>query len=1542
MNSVVAEFLSLLEQREARLLVWGAVDGSFLWEEIEEAAETFLQSNCIKDFEDGYNLAKELLRKHLLFEFTDNGEQRFRTRMAETVRLMARLRQLFPSDMSERRWMTAPTLVADYRFIARPRVYPVRLIEPARVEEEVKSTVEITKVQKEVLQCLLTKPDGAMIKLARFQLAATRRILSQVMEWRASGTIVSAGTGSGKTAAFYLPAYVHLAEGLNESRWTRCLALYPRKELLKDQLLDAFRQARHIDETLRRNKKRKLVLGALFGATPYTCNSRLGEEWKATRGGHVCPLMPCPKCGGELLWMEADRSQRVERIQCASKGCGCTIGPDELVLTRESMKAHPPDILFTTTEMLNQRMGDSEISHLFGLHSDRKRRPELVLLDEVHTYSGVTGAQVALLLRRWRHASGSHPHFVGLSATLANATSFFAELTGLRNNEVEEVDATRSGGDADPPVREGMEYMLVLRGDPVSGAPLLATTIQAAMLLRRVLEPRTYSAASNIFGRKVFIFTDALDVTNRLYYYMLSAEGMDGWGKPDPSQPGGPLGSLANLRASNFPDQRVRLDGGQWWQLCEDIGHRLTRDNYLHVGRTSSQDTGVTADAELIVATASLEVGFNDPDVGAVLQHKAPRDAAQFLQRKGRAGRDRAMRPWTVVVLSDFGRDRHSYQAYDLLFDPEVPPRDLPIQNSYVLRMQATYAFFDWMAFQLNKVAPGNVWEDFAKPISRIYVGVQENVRRRQERAAQIIQNVLDADETREDLSVYLGSALMIDRNRVEQFLWDPPRALLTAVLPTLLRRLRSQWTRENKQGGDTQGRHPLPEFVTATLFSDLNLPEVIIKTPPQQRGDEPREDPLPVLQAMREFAPGRISRRYGILNAHARHWIAPPYLEDTGEAQELSLSSSWIEYEELGRFQIADSEGVRDLRCVRPFRLKPIKPDLKSVQDFSNALLVWHSQICRRDEGYLADLPQPFRWTAIVKELRFFSHSQNSSVEVRRFATASEARIGLQHGGSFEATIRFVSEETSAEPVGIGFILDVDALLIRCHLPSQFNLCSPEGDDRQLRGLRAEYFRDRVLQCPELSKVANVFQREWLAQIYLASLCWQSIKSDISLEQVCDAAQSDPVFLSSSEVLDVIFQTLWIESEEDTTVVDGGEQPPDEPRPAQQRRHQEILTLLQSPEVLQWLHRHAPILWSLPDESWSDWLRHRFKATLAAAVFDALQQLCPDMDSGDLVVDLSSGPQAPGTLLPPRDLEEIWITEGTVGGGGVIEKALERYNEDPRRFFELVEGALEPSEFEVADQQLTLLLRWASDDLPVTAEVREKLRSLRAARTHDASACAFLDLKALLHRRGMLISHTVLAAINARIVRPNSSSKTDKRLYSLVNRWEALEQTLGVEIDARVFAFVASEDEDLESTLNMVGDVEPRNLQQWRFNTIYGLLWPRGSLSRRIGLAISNPFTSPTVPDRNLVRGCLEPLPTPISIDSAEWKERALERLAANGLVILRSSAESASRMRQLLILFLAEPVEAGFLLFYPKVRQIRREAGMVDVMLELTGAVQ
>ena len=130
-------------------------------------------------------------------------------------------------------------------------------------------------------------------------------------------------------------------------------------------------------------------------------------------------------------------------------------------------------------------------------------------------------------------------------------------------------------------------------------------------------------------------------------------------------------------------------------------------EHRLDIKRVSSQDRGVDPNADVIVATAALEVGFDDPSVGAVVQHKAPRGLASFLQRKGRGGRTRGMRPWTVVVLSDYGRDRMAYQGYDVLFDPELPARSLPLQNRYITRMQAVFAAIDYLGQSLQDAQPG-------------------------------------------------------------------------------------------------------------------------------------------------------------------------------------------------------------------------------------------------------------------------------------------------------------------------------------------------------------------------------------------------------------------------------------------------------------------------------------------------------------------------------------------------------------------------------------------------------------------------------------------------------------------------------------------------------------------------------------------------------------------------------------------------------------------------------------------------------------------
>ncbi len=645
--------LDQIEQQEARLLSWGLVDAFIPRVDLEA-----LVGELFDSLTDVHGLTMTsvdavidaLLEHALIFDVGEDPNDRYRSRMAEGVRLMFRLRQLFPKHDGPVGWQDAPTLVADFRFLWRRRRYPRREILP----EEAVAEIGRAAGDREAREAIATMIEGlgAQFKLANFQVNASKRILAGFAQPYSQATLVSAGTGSGKTLAFYLPALARVAHHIQRdklgSRWVKVMALYPRNELLKDQFAEVYGQARALDAALEAKGRRKILIGTLFGPTPQSPKSvEAGRgAWPVHRNGLICEYIRCPtdNCSGDLVWRTEDRSQRVERLSCDV--CLHQIGEDEIVLTRERLEAVSPDILFTTTEMLNQRMGDSQLHHLFGLGARAERPVEMMLLDEVHTYSGRPGAQVAFLLRRWRKMLRRPVSFVGLSATLRDGARFFANLTGLSEQSSVEIAPTAS-----EMVEEGAEYMIALRGDPVSRAALLSTTIQAAMLASRFLDAPLTKKSKGVLGERSFLFTDDLDVTNRMYFAMLDAEGRNSAGRHDMNRH--PRGGLAVLRRP-MP-QRQRKLHGQDWEVPLAIGHDLSAADRKSVGRVMSLDPGVGKNIDIVVATATLEVGFNDPLVGAVIQHKAPRDVAQFLQRKGRAGRSRRMRPWTIVVLSDYG-----------------------------------------------------------------------------------------------------------------------------------------------------------------------------------------------------------------------------------------------------------------------------------------------------------------------------------------------------------------------------------------------------------------------------------------------------------------------------------------------------------------------------------------------------------------------------------------------------------------------------------------------------------------------------------------------------------------------------------------------------------------------------------------------------------------------------------------------------------------------------------------------------------------------
>jgi hypothetical protein len=1510
------EFLSELERREAELLSWGVVDGFFPEDELLKLIAGYLAENDPDSVYDDEDDLLEVLREDALIFELPGGDLRYRSRMAEGIRLLFRLRQI----LHWRAWDKAQNLIADYRLLLRPRRYPRRHLAPKMVHTRLEPVLDGSAVERQIVDTLIGAKRPTPLDLADFQVNAARRVLEEVRKKRKSGTIVCAGTGSGKTLAFYLPALVALARWSDKERWTRCLSLYPRNELLKDQLSTAVKRVREVNAVLEAAGRRPLQVGAMFGAVPNTAanpGDSFFDQWEQMGAARLCPFLACPSCDQvALIWRDDDRSAGHEVLVCSR--CKVKVGPELFALTRNSMHANPPDLLFTSLEMVNQRMSDPKLGKLLGLGQPRHKLPRLVLLDEVHTYEGVYGAQAALLIRRWKHLSAAAPHFVGLSATLADARRFFADFLNEREELIEEVSPRE-----EDLVGQGQEYMLAVRGDPISNTNLLSASIQVAMLLRRILDarPEPNRQPDGVFGTKVFGFTDNLDVINRLYHNLLDAEGwvLDRDASPVRKSPNERNASisepwLAAYRATNRPDHSTRWALGQSWDLSDRIGHRLTGDEPpVRVARTSSQDVGVDAQADVVIATASLEVGYDDPSVGAVFQHKAPMSAAAFIQRKGRAGRQRDMRPWTVVVLSCYGRDRIAYEGYEQLFSPELQPRHLPMSNRYVLRIQATYALMDWLC---RDGGDGHVWQLLAQPPTKDF---EQYSKPRQKQIRELAERLLTDMVQQCRLHAHLRYALNVDEATVLSLLWDPPRSLMMAVLPTIVRRLDRGWKQAVRPGAKEQVEpnrfwSPLPEFVPSNLFSDLNLPEVQVHL-------EGRKEPesMGVRQALQEFAPGRVTLRFGVSSRHGRYWIPVSPGQTAVLLDEVCPISA---REELGSWSFENENGIESVRVVRPLALCVKRPPAE-VSSSSNARLRWATQILPPPETSVVGVPKGSPWSNIVEGFVFYMHAHANPIEVRRFAVGADFSVKRSQDQDFEGSCRFndsASANLPRQPVALGYTVDADGVCFSVSVPKALHQ-RLEGDATLLHGTRPAYFRHRLNAHEALNQISNLFQREWLARIYLGAVVLEAERVRGSLR---DGHQEilDRNLAPLHEVLDVIFRSLGNEDAGDGNT-----------------RRAQLLAIMTEPGFRLALEDCAPVLWQRPDDTWEAWLTHRYCATLAIALREAAQQLCPELEAEDLYADIDPGVRG-GVRV---EQTELWLTETTVGGGGVVEALHHSYTEDPRRFFELLDAALAPTDFETMHSELVLLLGWLHEDSERGLAMRRAFTRVRAARSHRELLETHLDLRQTLSGDGFRTSHSIMTALHARVLRPGSSPATDKLLYKLMQRWETTEDRLGIEVDGHVYAYLCSDSEELDQALCGLG-LELGNTApaQWRFDTLYSLLWPRGAAVRAQGLQAYNPYQPLPETDRLLVLHTQARKHKQIALGSPQWMQSLRETLAEEGMATLTASLDQRHRLAEAIRSLLVEPVDLGFIMGFPRVRGLTQDGRQLSLIVEIPEVTQ
>jgi DEAD/DEAH box helicase domain-containing protein len=271
------------------------------------------------------------------------------------------------------------------------------------------------------------------------------------------------------------------------------------------------------------------------------------------------------------------------------------------------------------------------------------RHLRFVIIDELHTYTGVVGSHIANVLRRLVRVArfhGAQPQIIGATATIGNPREHAARLFGVRPDEVDLID--RSGAPRG-------ERRFFLFNPPVVNAELGIRASYVKQAVRLATDLVKARVSTIVFGQS----RNTVEVMLRyLRQAVCAEEGVD-------------PGRIMAYRGGYLPEAR------------RDIERRLREGDIL-----------------CVVATNALELGIDIGQLDAVVCAGYPGSVAATWQRLGRAGR-RGKTCIGVLVASSSPLDQYLAREPEFLLGAPIEEARIDPDNVEILIQHLKCAAFE-------------------------------------------------------------------------------------------------------------------------------------------------------------------------------------------------------------------------------------------------------------------------------------------------------------------------------------------------------------------------------------------------------------------------------------------------------------------------------------------------------------------------------------------------------------------------------------------------------------------------------------------------------------------------------------------------------------------------------------------------------------------------------------------------------------------------------------------------------------------------------